>query len=78
MATTERQEQEIARFDAGREQIVVRVSEFKGKQYLDVRRYWQDDEGEWAPSKKGCSIPAEIAADVVNAMTAGVRALTKP
>jgi hypothetical protein len=37
---------------------VVRVSteEFKGRKYLDVRIYFENDEGEWKPTKKGVTI----------------------
>jgi hypothetical protein len=36
---------------------VVRVSaeEFKGRKYLDIRVYFED-EGEWKPTKKGVTI----------------------
>jgi hypothetical protein len=37
---------------------VVRVSteEFKGRKYLDIRIYFENDEGEWKPTKKGVTI----------------------
>jgi hypothetical protein len=38
------------------EKIVFGVSEFKGKNYANIRIFYEDDEGEWKPTKKGISI----------------------
>lgn len=38
------------------EKIVFSLSEFKGKNYADIRIYYEDDEGEWKPTKKGIAI----------------------
>ncbi len=40
---------------------VVRVSteEYKGRKYVDVRIYFENDEGEWKPTKKGVTIQPE-------------------
>lgn len=36
------------------------VSEFREVQYLNIREYFMDFEGEWQPTKKGVSIPLEL------------------
>ena len=38
------------------EKLIFSVSEFKGKQYANIRIYYEDDEGEWKPTKKGITI----------------------
>lgn len=38
------------------EKIVFSRSEFKGKSYADIRIYYEDDGGDWKPTKKGISI----------------------
>ena len=38
------------------EKIVFSLSEFKGKNYADVRVYYEDGEGEWKPTKKGVTV----------------------
>lgn len=38
------------------EKIVFSLSEFKGKNYADIRIYYEDDEGEWKPTKKGITV----------------------
>lgn len=37
----------------------VRISEFKGKKYVDIREYYVDDSGELKPGKKGISLSPE-------------------
>jgi hypothetical protein len=41
------------------DKIMVTVKEFKGKQYIDVRTYFENDAGEWIPTKKGVSFTPE-------------------
>jgi Transcriptional Coactivator p15 (PC4) len=36
------------------------VSDFKGIQYLHLRKYFLSYEGEWVPSSEGASFPASI------------------
>ncbi len=44
---------------AGR-QIQVRLNEFKGKRYVDLRQFYLDEEQEvYKPTQKGVSIPVE-------------------
>ncbi|MFB3906485.1 MAG: transcriptional coactivator p15/PC4 family protein [Acidobacteriota bacterium] len=47
----------IAEMEKGwNEKIVFGLSEFKGKKYADLRIYFEDDEGEWKPTKKGVTV----------------------
>ena len=38
------------------EKIVATMGEFKGKQRIDIRIYFQDDNDEWRPTKKGINL----------------------
>lgn len=38
------------------EKIIFSVTEFKGKNYANIRIYYEDDEGEWKPTKKGVTV----------------------
>lgn len=43
------------------QQIQVRLNEFKGKRYLDLRTfYFDEDEEVYKPTRKGVSIPVEL------------------
>ncbi len=43
----------------GTDKIIITVKEFKGKTYVDVRNYFENDEGEMVPTKKGISLTPE-------------------
>ncbi len=43
----------------GTDKIIVTVKEFKGKTYIDVRNFFENDEGEMIPTKKGVSLTPE-------------------
>lgn len=45
------------------EKIVFSVSEFKGKNYANIRIYYEDDEGEWKPTKKGVTVSLDSFAE---------------
>ncbi len=47
---------QIGEIQKGKDKIIVTVKEFKGKQYIDLRTYFQNDDGEWIPTKKGISL----------------------
>jgi len=42
-------------------QLRLTVSEFRGTHYLHLRKYYQDYEGNWMPTKEGASMPYNIA-----------------
>jgi hypothetical protein len=47
----------VGEMDKGRnEKIIFSLSEFRGKSYADVRVYYEDDEGEFKPTKKGVTV----------------------
>ncbi len=50
---------QIGEIDKGKDKIIVTVKEFKGKQYVDIRTFFENDDGEWIPTKKGISFTPE-------------------
>lgn len=36
------------------------ISEFRGEQYLNIRKYFQTFEGDFVPSKEGATFPATL------------------
>jgi hypothetical protein len=44
----------------GEETLRVSLSVFKGKTYVDVRLFYEDANGELAPTKKGVTITPEL------------------
>ena len=49
------------------EVIRVQRKEFKDKHYLDIRVFYRGDDGDMHPTKKGISIPIELALVVMGA-----------
>ena len=49
---------------------VVRVEkrEFKGHEFVDIRIYYQNDSGEWKPTKKGVTINPDKIDELVEAL----------
>lgn len=62
-------ERVIVEFERGAGQkVVVRQTEFKGKEYLDLRQFFEGDDGQWLPTKKGVSLPWEQRAALIEAL----------
>lgn len=46
---------------------IIKLKEFKGKNYIDQRDYFKSDKmDEWAPTKKGCMISFDKASELVS------------
>lgn len=41
-------------------QLRLVVNEFREKEYVHIRKYYMDYEGEWLPSKEGISFPLDF------------------
>lgn len=62
-------EQIVVEFERGAGQkVVVRRTEFKGKEYLDLRQFFEGDDGQWLPTKKGVSLPWELRSALIEAL----------
>lgn len=62
-------EKVIVEFERGAGQkVVVRRTEFRGKEYLDLRQFFQGGDGQWLPTKKGVSLPWEARAALIAAL----------
>lgn len=52
--------------EAGSGVIRIQINEFKGKEYLDIRKFYKDlDTEELKPTRKGISMPLEISGEVL-------------
>lgn len=39
--------------------IIVKLATFKGVTRLDIREYYPDNDGNWAPTKQGIGLPCD-------------------
>jgi hypothetical protein len=51
-----------------KEKIRVSIEKYRGSTFVDLRVYWQDEAGEWRPSKKGIALNDECIDPVIEAL----------
>lgn len=50
------------------ERIRVSVTDYKGHQFIDCRVYYEDDQGEWKPTRKGIALNNQTIKNVIEAL----------
>ena len=48
--------------------IRIKKSEYKGFTFIDVRKYYEAEESEFKPTKKGIALPLDVADEVADAI----------
>ncbi|HBA54646.1 transcriptional coactivator p15/PC4 family protein [Syntrophorhabdus aromaticivorans] len=56
---------QVGMIERGKDRIIVSQKEFKGKEYVDIRVYFENAEGEWIPTKKGISISYDNVDEII-------------
>ena len=51
-----------------RERIRVSIEEYMGSTFIDCRVYFQDESGQWHPTKKGIALAEECIGEVIDAL----------
>ena len=51
-----------------KEKIRVSIEEYKGHKFVDCRVYFQDEAGEWRPTKKGIALNDDTIDKVIEAL----------
>ena len=49
--------------------IYIRVSRFHDHDYVDIRNFYQAEDEEWKPTRKGIAIPVELYDELIDALT---------
>lgn len=57
--------------------IHIRLSKFRDKDYLDIRNFYEAEDGEWKPTRKGIAIPVELYDELVGAIAAAKDEIAK-
>ena len=69
----------IAQFEKNATEVVrVSLTEYRKRQFIDVRIYYSDDEGQYRPTKKGVSLSPEVYPDFKRALAALEKILLGP
>ncbi len=58
-----------------KERIRVSIEEYRGSVFIDCRVYFECDDGEWRPTKKGIALNEYCLADVIKALQKAGKAL---
>ena len=48
--------------------IHIRLSRFRERDYLDIRNFYEADDGEWKPTRKGIAIPVDLYEELISAL----------
>ena len=48
--------------------VYVRLSRFRERDYLDIRNFYETDDEEWKPTRKGIAIPVELFGELMTAL----------
>ncbi len=59
--------------NSGGEEVRISLTTYKGREYLDIRVYYQGDDGEKHPTKKGIT----LSLDLLSELEAGLSKLRK-
>lgn len=65
----------IGEIQKGTDKIIVTVKEFKGKTYVDIRTYFENDQGEMMPTKKGVSLTPDNLDDILKLLQEAKKAV---
>jgi hypothetical protein len=58
-----------------KERIRVSIEEYKGHKFVDCRVYFEDEGGEWRPTKKGIALNDKCIDPVIEALQKASKAL---
>lgn len=56
---------EVGEISKGKDKIIVAVREFKGKEYVDIRTHFENNDGDWIPTKKGITLSPDSLDDMI-------------
>jgi hypothetical protein len=58
----------LANIPNGNGEVQIRISEYKGKTYVDIRKFYRDEYDEMKPTPKGISMSPALARKVIDAL----------
>lgn len=57
--------------------VHVRLSRFRDRDYIDIRNFYESDDGEWLPTRKGIAVPVELYGELLAALAAAKEEIDK-
>ena len=68
---------QIAQFEKGEDVVRVALTEFRKRQYIEVRTYYMADDGEWKPTRKGITLKPDLMKEVHQALGKALEEMEK-
>jgi hypothetical protein len=68
-------EKQIAQIEKGEDVVRIALTEFRKRQYIEVRTYYMGDDGEWKPTKKGITLNPDMMREVHKALGMALKEL---
>ena len=68
-------EKQIAQFEKGEDIVRVGLTEFRKRQYIEIRTYYMAEDGEWKPTKKGITLNPDLMKEVHDALGTALKEL---
>jgi hypothetical protein len=57
---------EVGEIPKGNDKIIVALKEFKGKEYIDIRTHFENNDGDWIPTKKGITLTPDSLDEMID------------
>jgi len=57
---------EVGEILKGNDKIIVALKEFKGKEYIDIRTHFENNDGDWIPTKKGITLTPDSLDEMID------------
>ena len=58
------------------QKIIVATNEYKGRQLVDIRVHYEDDGGEYMPTKKGIALTPDMIPEVITMLSSASAVIT--
>ncbi|PIE53020.1 transcriptional regulator [Candidatus Fermentibacteria bacterium] len=68
-------EKQIAQLEKGEDIVRVALTEFRKRQYIEIRTYYMADDGEWKPTRKGITLNPDLMREVHQALGKALKEL---
>ena len=68
---------EIGELQKGKDKIIIALKEFKGKEYIDIRTHFENNDGDWIPTKKGVTFSPENLDEMIELLMAAKKKMSE-
>lgn len=67
----------ITQIEKGEDVVRIALTEFRKRQYIEIRTYYMADEGDWKPTRKGITLDPDLMKEVYQALGKALKEIEK-